>query len=580
MGGARARRCGSKCCGRLCPQARLVAMHRVKVLIQSRLGSSRLPGKALLPIAGYPAVVLCALRAGNSGLDVQVATSFESGDELTANYLEMHGIPCVRGPLDDVLSRLYLATVDLPVNATLVRLTADNIVPDGTFIQRLIKIFRREGLQYLGTASPGDGLPYGLSAEVLSVGVLRQAYRASAESNDREHVTPWIKRNSERTRFVQGGADLGLSDHSHLRCTLDDLDDYLHLTALFADIADPVNCPWQTVVEKMSFSRSAPKYRVPAKETATEQISAMTLGTAQLGLDYGAGNKTGRWSNETRDSILELAVATGVTHIDTARAYGDAETRLGEFFGKRFRGRAKIITKLDPLTELPEDLPYSTLRQAVDASIFRSCTELGTRQLDVVLLHRWTLRKQHSGNVWKRLLELKAQGRIDKLGASVSTPAEAAEAAADTNLHYLQIPLNVLDHRWRSDAAFQSALRAREDLVVFVRSALLQGILTGDAQDWPAFPNVNADNWIGRLDKLVKALGRLNRADLCLAYVRGLPWVASIVLGVDNVAQLQENIRLFSMPALMDDELAQVEQELCDAPPALLDPSQWPKKRV
>src|SRR5690349_24219800 len=104
---------------------------RVRVVMQARTSSSRLPGKAMLPIAGVPMVVLAARRAGNQGHQVVVATSDESSDDDLADLCESDGLAVVRGPLDDVLGRFVIASEDLDDADVIVRLTADNVVPDG-----------------------------------------------------------------------------------------------------------------------------------------------------------------------------------------------------------------------------------------------------------------------------------------------------------------------------------------------------------------------------------------------------------------------------------------------------------------
>jgi spore coat polysaccharide biosynthesis protein SpsF len=83
-------------------------------VIQARVTSSRLPGKVLLPIRGHPAAVLAAQRAANLGLRVLVATSDHGTDDLLVAILREHGLPVVRGPLEDVLKRFVIATEDLP----------------------------------------------------------------------------------------------------------------------------------------------------------------------------------------------------------------------------------------------------------------------------------------------------------------------------------------------------------------------------------------------------------------------------------------------------------------------------------
>ena len=89
------------------------------IIMQARSNSSRLPGKAMLPVSGYPSAVLAALRANNLGLETLVATSSEPSDDALADALGKHGICAVRGPSEDVLARYALAATELPEDLTL-----------------------------------------------------------------------------------------------------------------------------------------------------------------------------------------------------------------------------------------------------------------------------------------------------------------------------------------------------------------------------------------------------------------------------------------------------------------------------
>ncbi|HYS89230.1 MAG TPA: glycosyltransferase, partial [Bradyrhizobium sp.] len=122
---------------------------------------------------GIPVAALCALRAANRGGDVVVATSTDPSDDVLSGKLSEYSIRVIRGPLNDVLGRFVVATADLAADDLVVRLTADNVFPDGEFIERLVREFRSTGADYLGTNPPLDGLPYGVSAEVFSVRILR-----------------------------------------------------------------------------------------------------------------------------------------------------------------------------------------------------------------------------------------------------------------------------------------------------------------------------------------------------------------------------------------------------------------------
>ena len=83
-----------------------VVKPRRRVVLQARTSSTRLPGKVLLPVCGMPIVVLAAKRAARDGLDVVVATSNDPSDDNLAATIQQHGLKCLRGALDDVLSTL------------------------------------------------------------------------------------------------------------------------------------------------------------------------------------------------------------------------------------------------------------------------------------------------------------------------------------------------------------------------------------------------------------------------------------------------------------------------------------------
>ena len=545
----------------------------VTVIIQSRMASTRLPAKALLPIAGVPALLLCARRCGNSGLRVLVATSDESADDPIADLTAASGLACVRGSHEDVLGRFEQATRNLPDVATVIRLTADNVFPDGGFLDGLLREFGRDETDYLGTGSPHDGLPYGMSAEIFKVRALRQAHGHATAQFDREHVTPWIIRNCASRRYRHPHSEI---HWSRLRCTLDNLDDYLRLLGAFAGVPDPVGASWVELVERLAANTGeGTAARVPFKSRPDGGIrSVITLGTAQWGMPYGIANQTGVPSDAQIKALLAKASDAGVTAIDTARAYGDAEARLGRLMSLGDRDRLSIVTKLDPLAELPVDAAPGVVRTAVDASVFRSAHALRNGRIDVLLLHRWAHRRSWAGVVWERLRELQATNVIGVLGASVSTPLEATDALQDPHVGHLQCPINMLDWRWRGDD-FLAAANARPDVVIDARSVLLQGLLMLPAERWMAATGFDATALCGVLDQLAHDLDRSDRAQLSVAYVRALPWVGSLVLGVETLGQLQRHLAALKSPPLSAQEVRLVDARVPRLPETVLNPALW-----
>jgi aryl-alcohol dehydrogenase-like predicted oxidoreductase/spore coat polysaccharide biosynthesis protein SpsF (cytidylyltransferase family) len=540
------------------------------VIMQARTTSTRLPGKALLPVAGYPSAVLAALRAGNRGAEVLLATSNDASDDGLTEVFLHHGIRVFRGPLQDVLGRYYYAAAELPEDCTVIRVTGDNLVPDGDLIAELTSAFVASGFEYLATDSR---LPYGVAAEVFSVSALRRAHIFAASSYDREHVGPWMSRNCKSGRYIARA--LGAADYSHLRCTLDDEGDYQRILRLFHEVDEPVNVGWYELAQKLRSISGKPSLRAPFKVSFGQVHSELTLGTAQLGMEYGIVNRTGRPSESSAIAMVRHAIAHGVTTIDTARAYGEAEEILGRALSGRWDSRLKVVTKLDPLDALPTDASPIVVSAAVDDSIRRSCEALRTSQLDTLLLHRWTHRFLWDGATWRRLQELQQEGKISVLGASVYEPSEALDALDDPAIQHLQIPMNVLDRRWK-EAGVDKALAQRRDVVVHARSAFLQGILIHGADRWPDIGDgYDAALCVDRLQGLATRFDRLRVADLCLAYVRAQPWITSVVVGCETMPQLKSNLELFRLPKLTAEQCEELEDTLPMAPDALLNPSRW-----
>jgi aryl-alcohol dehydrogenase-like predicted oxidoreductase len=304
--------------------------------------------------------------------------------------------------------------------------------------------------------------------------------------------------------------------------------------------------------------------------------SKFVLGTAQLGMRYGLVNDSGQPSRTQALEIIREALHQGVTAFDTARNYGDAEAIVGTALEGRVPG-ATVITKLG-LTGLSA-ASEEEVKAKVDASIDASRSALRREKLDVLLLHRWGYRHAWRGAAWNYLLELQQRGVIRTLGASVYEPEEAISALKDVEIRHLQIPMNVLDWRWRQ-REIQRALESRADVVVHARSALLQGILAHGAERWPRVGGFDGFACAHQLCSLASRFGRDSVVDLCFAYLRSLSWIDGIVVGCETSVQLKNNLRLFENLPLSPKERFEVEATLPKVPEELLNPSKWKTERV
>jgi len=199
-------------------------------IIQARMGSTRLPGKVLMELAGMP-VLGWVIRAADAiaGIDrVVVATSLSPADDAVAGWCSDRGVTCRRGPEADVLARIATAA-EAEQATTVMRLTADCPLLDPDVCAQVLALLQLTGADYATNADPRRW-PDGLDCEVVRAQVLAEAAERAVSAHDREHVTAFIRNNrySYNCEFL----DCPLPGLGHHRWTLDRQEDYDFLQEL------------------------------------------------------------------------------------------------------------------------------------------------------------------------------------------------------------------------------------------------------------------------------------------------------------------------------------------------------------
>lgn len=539
-----------------------------RIVIQSRLSSTRMPAKAMLTLAGRAAVVLCAQRASSTGIDVVVATSEETDDDAIATTVTAAGYRVFRGSLHDPLARFVGATADLDDDDLVVRLTADNVVPDGVLVEDVIDRMRAAGESYVRVSTDG---PYGLGVEVFAAGLLRRAWRESVATYDREHVTPWIRRHTGDLTVAPEVDEVT----ARVRCTIDTLQDYIIAADAVGRVADPVRTTWRDLLAAWVAAGGARAAALPGTRDNALGQGPWLLGTVQIGIPYGAANIGGQPDLAMAARMLNQAAALGVTHVDTARAYGDSELRIGRSLAHGLSERLGVVTKVRPLDEVPVDAPPGWVDAAVVASVQESLHALRSNAVSALLLHRWGDWVKSGGAAARTLVRLRDEGLASVVGVSIGARDELVAALADDRVGYVQMPVNLVDRRWLHPDV-QAALRARPDVVVTARSVFLQGLLVGGSNArWPDATTQDHLQIPSAVAQLVTELGRRDATDLCLAYVRGRSFVTSVVLGADTPEQIDDHAELMQRPPLTAQEIARVHDLVPAGALDLVDPSRW-----
>jgi spore coat polysaccharide biosynthesis protein SpsF len=211
-------------------------------ILQARMSSTRLPGKVLMPILGWPMLARQIERVARSRrIDrLVVATSDDAGDDPIAALADQVGVGCHRGSLSDVLDRFHGAAA--AEGAThLVRLTGDCPLADWDVIDRCIDFARDGGYDYASNALRPTW-PDGLDVEVVTVDALEAAWREAETRHDREHVMPFLTARPDRFRL---GSFEQAEDHSALRWTVDEPRDIAFVDAVYRALY-PANSAFTT----------------------------------------------------------------------------------------------------------------------------------------------------------------------------------------------------------------------------------------------------------------------------------------------------------------------------------------------
>jgi spore coat polysaccharide biosynthesis protein SpsF (cytidylyltransferase family) len=210
-----------------------VTRPRCVAIVQARVGSTRLPGKALFDIAGRPVVAHVLERAlAIDGVDGAVlATTVDPADDALENFARQRDIPCTRGSENDVLDRFHQAVGEHPADV-IVRVTADCPLLDPRVSGLVLaEYLRRAGdVDYVSNVHPPT-YPDGLDTEVLSREALGRAWRDADLPSDREHVTSYIWRNAGAFRLANVATE---PSRAHLRWTVDERADLEFVRAVYA----------------------------------------------------------------------------------------------------------------------------------------------------------------------------------------------------------------------------------------------------------------------------------------------------------------------------------------------------------
>lgn len=205
------------------------------VIVQARVGSTRLPGKVLKPLGPHTVLEEVLRRCRKiPGIDV-VVCAIPDGAEDAALIApaERAGARVVRGPGDDVLARYAKAAAAVGADVVM-RVTSDCPLIDPEICGEVLALRIRHEANFAANDLEPT-FPHGLDCEVFTMSVLREALNSAVDPYDREHVTPWMRRADH---LVRVNLRSHYPQYAGLRWTLDYPEDLAFIQAVHAALAD------------------------------------------------------------------------------------------------------------------------------------------------------------------------------------------------------------------------------------------------------------------------------------------------------------------------------------------------------
>lgn len=298
------------------------------------------------------------------------------------------------------------------------------------------------------------------------------------------------------------------------------------------------------------------------------KISKLTLGTAQLGMQYGIANMT-KPNLKKSNQLLDYALNHGINSFDTAQNYGNSEKILGDFFKKT--NRSIMITSKIPKVKLDKRNPnFQEVYDFIKKTVNESTEKLGITKLPICLLHNPSDLDRYNGFIEKSLIKLKEERLVKKIGISTYSPKEAKRFLENKKLDSIQIPINILDTRLIKNGLLDELYYEKK--MIFARSIFLQGVFFLEQKKLPK----KLSGFVPYLKKLeeISKKNNLSIQQLAFLFVRDLNQITSLVIGVDNIFQLKENIKLLAMPSL-NTRIYEEVLNIPKIPEKLVNPSKW-----
>jgi len=305
------------------------------------------------------------------------------------------------------------------------------------------------------------------------------------------------------------------------------------------------------------------------------KISKITLGTAQLGFEYGIANIKGKPTDDQSYRILQTALDNGITSFDTAPIYGNSEEIIGNFLRNNPFRNLTTLTKISKIQSKNKHPSFNEIKDIVKKSLIASKDRLNIKKISICLLHDPLDMHSFDGFIVKSLKQLKNEGIIEAIGASIYTPNQVKEFLENNELDVIQIPMNLFDTRLIKDGTLTKLKNLGK--IIFARSIFLQGLFFMDIDSIPKNMHF-AKKPLEKL-KTISSNYDIEIKELAFSFVKDIPEVDSMIIGVDSEEQLKNNIKLLDASPLSEEIKQELNNSFFNMSEELINPTLWSSDR-
>ena len=235
---------------------------RTLVVVPARVGSTRLPGKVLLPLSGKPLLerVMERVMAARSGFECVVATTTDADDDPIEELCRRAGFPFFRGHPTDLLDRCYHAA-RVERTDVVVQIPASCPLVDPAVIDRVVACYRSApaDVDYVSNLHPAT-YPAGNDVELVPMRALEIAWRQANKRHEREHTTAFLWDQPDRFRVGNATWETGLDGSMTHRFTVEYPDDYAMVRDVYDALYDE-GAPIFSLADILAFLAENPDVR-------------------------------------------------------------------------------------------------------------------------------------------------------------------------------------------------------------------------------------------------------------------------------------------------------------------------------